>query len=194
MQTISRAAFNKKGLVMRKLVLATAIAAISTGAFANTDFSGHRVGIGASSLEFSDSLGSWNLGTGVKVEYGYDFNQIFGINVSYAWNQDDVYVPFYDETLDYKARTLKIDTDIGYAFDLGQGWIKPYGVVGLAFLGDEINTSNYGKITGNDSSVYLGAGVRGQLDMGLYADLRVDLPMYGDLDADYLSFTVGYKF
>ncbi len=179
---------------MKKLVLATAIAAISTGAFANTDFSGHRVGIGASNLKFSDSEGSWALGTGVKVEYGYDFNQIFGINVSYAWNQDDVDLPIYTETSDYKARTFKVDTDIGYAFDLGQAWIKPYGVLGLAFLSDEINTPKDGKFSGNDSSIYLGAGVRGQLDMGLYADLRVDLPMYGDLDADYLSFTVGYKF
>ncbi|MFH0262723.1 porin family protein [Vibrio barjaei] len=174
---------------MKKLFLATAIAATSTGAFANADFSGHRVGIGASNLKFAYSGASWDIGTGVKVEYGYDFNQIFGINASYTWNQNT-----FDEHLDYKARTLKVDTDIGYAFDVGQAWVKPYGVVGLAFVSDEANTTDLGKLTGNDTSVYLGVGVRAQLDMGLYADLRYDLPTFDVLEADYLSFTVGYKF
>ncbi|SEF85162.1 porin family protein [Vibrio hangzhouensis] len=179
---------------MKKLVLAVAISAMSASAFANTEFTGHRVGLGASGLEFSESGYNWDLGTGLKLEYGYDFNHIFGLNVSYAWNQDDVSLPDYIGNVDYRARTFKIDSDIGYAFELENLWLKPYGAIGLAYVNDEVETQNNGTFSGSESTLFLGLGVRAQLNMGLYADLRYDMPSFSGVDADYLSFTLGYRF
>ncbi|WP_234497224.1 porin family protein [Vibrio maritimus] len=172
---------------MKKVILAVAISSLSFGAIANSHYTGHRVGAGLSGLTLSESGFDLKMDTGFKLEYGYDINNIFGVNTSYAMNSKGAY------GVDYDFNTFKIDTDIGYTFDLGELWLKPYGAIGLAY-GNEKISDRSGSLSASDSSLFLGMGVRAQSKMGVYADLRYDMSSYDGFDADSLSFTVGYRF
>ncbi|NOH99134.1 porin family protein [Vibrio sp. 99-70-13A1] len=178
----------------------TAIIALITASstFANSHYQGHRVGLGFSSGELETTTVNnvtSDLGSGIKVEYGYDFNRIVGINVSLEQNKDDA--TFGNTTYKSELTNYKIDADIGYAFFLDGFNIKPYGVIGLAHIKhtDKVNTSRGSySYTTNDTSVLLGTGIRADLSMGLYTDLRFQFAILDDYDVNQMSLTVGYKF
>lgn len=183
---------------MKKTILASTLLALSFGAAAS-EYNGHRIGAGISNLTLSDNssfnVPDWKLGNGIKLEYGYDFNEIVGINVSYTNHSDDVSVPDIEHSVNYKSSSLKVDADIGYAFQLDGFAIKPYGAIGLTSTSEDLDTnSSWGNVYGGYSNLHVGMGVRAQLDMGMYADFRYDLGTYDDIDTDYVSFTVGYRF
>ncbi|RTZ15277.1 porin family protein [Vibrio aquaticus] len=185
-----------------KLAFTTLLTAslLSTTALANTFESQHRVGLGFSSTDMTDDFfgssytSDW--GNGIKLEYGYEFNQIVGLNVSYAKNKDSVSLQGASAELD--GTTFQIDADIGYKFMLDGFAIKPYGVIGLARYNEEISTNFMGTDSWNDTSFVLGAGVRADIGQHFYSDIRIDLTSYDDgfdtMDYDQFSFTVGYKF
>ncbi|MDG3087210.1 porin family protein [Vibrio hannami] len=179
---------------MKKLAVAV-LSTLSFSTIAMDDFSGHRAGIGYSSLDFSDLDATYDAGNGFKLEYGYDFNRILGLNVSYEKNSDKVSEYGFSSEID--GGSFKIDTDIGYAFQLDQFSVKPYGAIGFTRYKEEI-TLSYGDYSYsekyNDSAIHLGIGARAQFDAGVYADMRFDLTSIDSMDADYFSFTVGYKF
>ncbi len=91
---------------MKNTLIIAAISTLSFAAVANSDFQGHRVGAGISSLTMSDSSDSLKFDTGFKLEYGYDINDIFGVNASYSMNSKNAYI------VDYDFNTFKVDTDI----------------------------------------------------------------------------------
>lgn len=172
---------------MKKTLIIAAISSVSFGAIANTDFQGHRVGAGISGLTLSESGYDLKLDSGFKLEYGYDINHIFGVNASYSMNSKSGY------GVDYDYNTFKVDTDIGYVFDLGQLWLKPYGALGIAFANEKLSDHKE-SLSASDTNLLIGFGVRAQSQMGVYADLRYDMSSYDVLDTDSLSFTVGYRF
>ncbi|WP_192890010.1 porin family protein [Vibrio bathopelagicus] len=176
-----------------KMVALISITAASS-AYAQKDYSGHRIGFGivSSEVDHLDSdFSRSDLGSGLKLEYGYDINRIFGINISSDTSKDDNnFEGFEYET---KVSTIKVDSDIGYAFFLNKFDIKPYGAIGLARVEEKI-TVHSGSIKSNSTSLLLGTGVRANFNFGLYSDLRFNFIMMDDYDIDQLSLTVGYKF
>ncbi|MGV2986269.1 porin family protein [Vibrio sp. E150_011] len=172
---------------MKKILLATTISALSFTAFANSDYSGHRIGAGINNLSFSDSGYTYKMGTGFKLEYGYDFNRIVSANASYTMNSDS------DHGIDIDFNAFNIDTDIGYAFDLDNVWVKPYGAIGLSNANAKLSFAGMSD-SERETNLYLGIGVRAQFNMGLYTDLRANIGSHEGLDADHLSLTVGYRF
>lgn len=149
-------------------------------------FNGHRAGIGYSNTDISFFDRSFDWGDGVKLEYGYDFNHIAGINVSYQRNNDSAAGVKLD------ASAFKVDSDIGYTFELEGFNVKPYGAIGL--VRSNTDMTGYEKVNVKDTSILIGLGVRMSLDMGIYADLRFDAYNIEDVDTDQFSFTVGYMF
>ena len=98
-----------------KIALTTLISAslLSVPALANNFDSQHRVGIGYNKTQVADWLtdDTVDWGNGIKLEYGYEFNRIVGINVSYATNSDDENVGGIKAEIDgYK---FQVDADIG---------------------------------------------------------------------------------
>lgn len=156
---------------------------------AESAFNGHRLGAGINHVSFNESfLGlSQDLNTGFKIEYGYDITNIFGFNTSYSMNSKNIWAG------KYKLSSLKVDTDMGYAFDLDNVWIKPYGAIGLAFDREKYSHNN-GNIDGSMTNLFVGVGVRAQISLGIYADLRYDLNDYEGIDVDIISLTLGYRF
>ncbi|MEC7308143.1 porin family protein [Vibrio sp. BS-M-Sm-2] len=177
----------------------TLIAVASTSsAFAQQDFSGHRIGLGVTSSEI-DNLDSndsnSDLGNGLKLEYGYDINRIIGVNIAMDTSKDDESYAGYG--YDSKVSTFKLDSDIGYAFFLDGFSIKPYGAIGLARVEDKLTLKEPGNsmtLKNTETSLLLGTGVRANFDFGLYSDLRFNFIMMDDYDIEQLSLTVGYKF
>ncbi|MDD1795330.1 porin family protein, partial [Enterovibrio sp. ZSDZ42] len=167
---------------------------------AANDFSGHRVGIGFTTTDIENTQGErvdW--GSGFKLEYGYDINRIFGVNLSYSNTSDSVQYYFNSQRFgaDLSTNTFKFDADIGYTFQQNNFSIKPYGAVGFANYKDTLDIhfgdSNSSSRSYKESAPYFGIGVRGALTQGLYADLRLDYLM-DDAYTDQFSLTVGYKF
>ncbi|GAM62523.1 hypothetical protein JCM19232_1680 [Vibrio ishigakensis] len=64
------------------------IPAIAQDEVAEPKAQGHRIGLGFASTEEPDLEVSF--GKGLKLEYGYEFNNIVGINLSYAGFGEDV--------------------------------------------------------------------------------------------------------
>ena len=160
---------------------------VSASIFDDNEFSGHRVGGGYSNTDMIFNNHSLDYGDGIKLEYGYDINQIFGLNASYQNNNDSKY------GVDLNSSALKVDSDIGYTFQL-EGWsIKPYGAVGLARVNakESFGSDNYSY---KEMSLMGGMGARANFDMGLYTDLRYDFFNVDNQDVDQLSLTVGYRF
>lgn len=159
---------------------------LSAGAVASEN-SGHRIGLGFSKTDINGPGldGSW--GDGIKLEYGYDINRVFGINVSFSKHKDSGLGYSVDGT------TFKMDTDIGYKFDLEGFAVKPYLALGFASLEEDIK---FVGMEGVDSSstIFSGLGVRGDIGQHFYTDLRLDLPMFDDYEYDQVSLTFGYRF
>ncbi|EGR3213791.1 porin family protein, partial [Vibrio parahaemolyticus] len=157
------------------------------------DFSGHRIGGGFSATILSD--GSYDYGTGIKLEYGYDINRIVGINVSYEKNSD-TYGGYYS-SVELDGSTFKITSDIGYAFNFSKWSLKPYGTVGIAKYSEEgvIRSGTVGVNTEFDETdPIVGVGLRATFDFGLYADLRSEYIPVSDMELTQGSLTIGYKF
>ncbi|WP_412179177.1 outer membrane beta-barrel protein [Vibrio coralliilyticus] len=81
---------------------------LSAPVLANNE--GHRVGLGfnKTSIEQVSSPSIDYSASGFKLEYGYEFNHIVGVNISYNKGSGDL-LPFVDSD----NSTFKIDTDIG---------------------------------------------------------------------------------
>ncbi|MGF1719897.1 porin family protein [Vibrio kyushuensis] len=183
-----------------KTTLATIITAalLSTPALANTFESQHRVGLGYAStdLYFSDTDSSLDWGNGIKLEYGYEFNRMVGINTSYAQNNES-----FGYGIEMEGSSFKIDTDIGYKFLLDGFNIKPYGAIGLIRYSEKLSVPiGSTEVSGswNDTNVFIGTGVRAEIGQHFYTDIRFDFTYFNDgkddVDYDQFSWTVGYKF
>ncbi|MFM2589069.1 porin family protein [Vibrio sp. TBV020] len=178
-----------------KLVFITLLttSVLSAPVLANNE--GHRVGIGFNKTSIEQVLSpSIDYSTsGFKLEYGYEFNHIVGVNISYNKGSGD-FLPFIDSN----NSTFKIDTDIGYTFNFDGFSIKPYGVIGWAKFDEELSVVGENLGSWDDSSLFIGTGVRGTFNENFYADFRADfinLKDEGDdIFVDQFSFTVGYKF
>lgn len=185
-----------------KLAFTTLLTAslLSTTAIANTFESQHRIGLGYSSTEMTDDFFGYShssdWGNGIKLEYGYEFNQIVGINVSYSKNKDSLSTDNFTAEID--GTTFQIDSDIGYKFMLNGFAIKPYGSIGLARYNEKQSATFLGSDSWSDTNLILGAGVRADIGQHFYSDIRVDITSYNDgistMDYDKFSWTVGYKF
>ncbi|MDB1125960.1 porin family protein [Vibrio algarum] len=165
--------------------------------FANNFDSQHRVGLGFSKTKineyFTDSTVDW--GKGIKLEYGYEFNRLVGLNVAYTKNKDSE--SNYGVSSDIDGFNIKIDADIGYKFYLENLNIKPYGLIGLAHHNEENSLSwDGGKLneTYKDTSIVIGLGARAEFGAHIYTDMRVDYAIYDDADYDTFSWTIGYRF
>ncbi len=185
---------------MKLLKTVATIIALSTAtaAIANTDYSGHRVGLGFTSSEIdhlNSDFSNSDLGNGLKLEYGYDINRIVGVNISVDTSKYDE--NYWGIGYESKVSAFKVDSDIGYAFLLDGFSIKPYGAVGIAHVENKQTIKDpSGSMTLKDkeTSLLLGTGVRANFDFGLYSDLRFNFIMMDDYDIDQLSITFGYKF
>ncbi|WP_117235330.1 porin family protein [Vibrio maerlii] len=182
-----------------KIALTTLISAslLSVPALANNFDSQHRVGIGYSKTQvadwLSDSTVDW--GNGIKLEYGYEFNHIVGINVAYATNSDDETVDGLKADID--GSKFQVDADIGYKFDLDGFSIKPYGLIGLARHSEDISLIFAGDketVSFNDTSIIVGIGGRAEFGRHVYTDMRFEFASYDGADYDTFSWTVGYRF
>ncbi|MEH6454082.1 MAG: porin family protein [Psychromonas sp.] len=161
---------------------------LSSFSFAAEDVSGHRVGAGYNKVKdvtYSDY--SYTRGTGIQLEYGYDINKVFGLNVAFATHNENA------AGLDLDGFSFKLNSDIGYTFVFDSFSIKPYGAIGLINLHEEYS---YGSLdySGSESSLTLGIGTRAVINKHFYADIRYDITALEHVDLDILSFTVGYKF
>lgn len=185
---------------MKLSKLAATIIALSTttAAYANTDYSGQRVGLGFTSSEvdhLDSDYSNSDLGNGLKLEYGYDINRIIGVNISMDTSKDDNNTNGFG--YDSKVSAFKVDADIGYAFLLDGFNVKPYGAIGVARVEEELTLIAPGErltFKNKETSLLLGTGVRANFDFGLYSDLRFNFIMMDDYDIDQLSITFGYKF
>ncbi|OIQ25725.1 porin family protein [uncultured Vibrio sp.] len=170
-----------------------ALSLISTPVLASS-LEGHRIGLGfnKTNVEEVDLRGNEYSSNGLKLEYGYDFNNIVGMNVSYSKGSGDYFIS------DFDARTFKLDADIGYAFDLNEFMIKPYGVIGYASHKEDFSFLGQNAGEWKDSNVFLGMGARLYVGNHFYSDLRFDFINLDDAGddnfVDQISLTVGYKF
>lgn len=159
------------------------------------DIKGHRIGAGYNNTKIEDALyGDDYKVSGLKLEYGYEFSPIVGLNVSYTKGKETFYEYFESDT-----STLKIDADIGYTFQLDNHiTLKPYAAVGLARFNEKLNALSYPIHSWSDNALFIGFGTRATFAEHFYADLRLD---YMNLDddgydifVDQFSLTFGYKF
>ncbi|OBT14766.1 hypothetical protein A9264_13370 [Vibrio sp. UCD-FRSSP16_10] len=175
-------------------LLTVGVMSFSASSFAhdNTDFSGFRIGGGYSTTHLltaqDDHIETGHYGDGFKVEAGYDFNHIVGINLAYQENNG---------SNNLSGSTWKLDTDIGYAFDFSQWQLKPYAAVGIASYKEDYTINNR-NLSNDDTSILLGAGVRFTLEGGFYANFKQDFMLLKDRTEDVsmgqTSLTFGYQF
>jgi hypothetical protein len=185
------------------------------------EYAGHRIGAGLVSgaelitnLEFDKDYG-WEPTHpqhvkhidplhGFKIEYGYDFNRIVALNVSYINLSHDVQDfhtvgmgPFeYYKSSQANLGTLSIDAEVGYAFALGKFDLKPYAAAGIGFT--QGSSATYVETTAkkkyqhdrmNEATTYLALGARLNTPIGLYVDARTGGPI-----GNTFTITTGYKF
>ncbi|NKF49233.1 porin family protein [Shewanella sp. WXL01] len=151
-----------------------------------------RVGLGYSSTSTSEWLTkSDKWGDGIRLEYGYELNEIFGINLSYSKNSDTIFSNDY--TTDIDGYNIKLDSDIGYKFYVNGVALKPYGSIGVARQSETISSNNT-DYSFNEMGFVAGAGLRVDINEHLYSDFRFDLSHYNNNDYDTISWTVGYQF
>lgn len=178
-------------------MLASCILLITTPVIAKETYQGHRIGLGYSSGEetFLNS-DKYDAGDGLRLEYGYDFNHIIGLNLSVSKNKITEGIPGLI-SIDYDSTNYQIDTDIGYAFQFEGVSVKPYGLLGFSKY-KEKQTLNFidspVSETYKDSAVVVGFGVRTTFLENVYADLRTQYLILEDSDLRQISLTVGYKF
>ncbi len=172
---------------------------LSSFAFTSTaadDYSGHRIGVGISdTITFYDSDLYYG-DTGLHLEYGYDINRIVGLNVMRDTSDLTRGIRKWDSQ-STESITWKVGADIGYAFDFS-GWdLKPYGALGVQHSSTAITYENSGSDDYNNTTPYIGFGVRANLDMGIYFDITASGFYVKDpdwVDIGQSSLTIGYKF
>ncbi|USD62307.1 porin family protein [Vibrio sp. SCSIO 43140] len=184
---------------MKKQTLAlTLILGLTSGAaFAKDDYSGFRVGVGAVSGQKSaiDADAKVSKPT-AKIEAGYDFNRVFSVNGSITDQRG--------ETGSYKMKgnEAKLEGEVGYAFNVGQGWdIKPYVAAGVAHSNGAIEIAGESdRVRGTTLST--AAGVRLTTPIGIYVDGRVQKNQLSKqqkresrfTDSSQAAVSVGFKF
>ena len=153
--------------------------------FSEPDFSGFRLGGGYSSASVKEDDIETSEG-GIKIEAGYDINQIVGLNFSYETVDESP----GDITSDSGAAT-KLGVDLGYAFYSKNAFIKPY----ISLGGVSYTEGDY-----DESSLYGGAGVRYQYHH-FYVDLGISAYYLDSDESDtdnnrfsQTAITIGYKF
>ncbi|GEM78593.1 porin family protein [Vibrio superstes] len=201
---------------MKKILLASTLVLLSAPSFAANDSSGFRVG-GGFGTDFgnhqprkSSGRHSVEADPTVVLEAGYDFNDIFAINVKGSATGNKIYGNSRrSRGKSYNLGTtydLAVEAEAGYTFKLDRSTsIKPYLAVGA--VGYDKDTTEYFQLEdGNDKNAIKARGalgVRMTLDNGIYVDGRVQAtdfsPKSGDFDAKYDLLTqglvtVGYKF
>ena len=170
---------------MKKITLGMSalVALFSTASVLADDFSGSRIGIGYSKTSIEDEQDVSESGKGIKVEYGYDFNRVIALDVSYETANDS-----FDNITDAEGSTVKVAADIGYAFYSEKVFFRPYGKVGFV---------SYSEGDYEEQSAFIGLGLRYQY-IDVYADLGVDTFILDNNGEDYTfvetAFTIGYKF
>lgn len=127
---------------MKKALLITAaLATLSTSAVSaekkQADFSGSRFGIGFSNSVEGINGSIYDAGQGLHLEYGYDFNKIVGLNLSYDTTDLQAYIG------DIDSKTFKIGADIGYAFIFSSWALKPYASIGYSSVTANLKSQSY---------------------------------------------------
>ncbi|AIW16698.1 porin family protein [Vibrio tubiashii] len=190
---------------MKKLILASTLAVISASSFAASDHAGFRVGggLGTDVGKYQLKQGKVEADPSVVIDAGYDFNEIFALNVRGAATG---FKDYHNSKGGNKAGTayeLAVEAEAGYTFDLNSGAsIKPYAAFGAVRY-----DSKASKVFFNEEKVVKGRGALGArmvLDNGVYIDGRIQATDSTDKDikfkgkgSDMLTqglVTVGYKF
>ncbi|GAB7220707.1 porin family protein [Vibrio comitans] len=201
---------------MKKILLASTLVLLSAPSFAANDSSGFRVGGGFGTDFGNHQLRESRRGPSVEadptvvLEAGYDFNDIFAINVKGSATGNKIYGNSRrDRGKSYNLGTtydLAVEAEAGYTFKLDRSTsIKPYLAVGA--VGYDKDTTEYFQFEDDKDKNGIKArgalGVRMTLGNGVYVDGRVQAtdfsPKGGDFNAkdDLLTqglLTVGYKF
>ena len=158
----------------KKIIKILAVIAVifSTSALADDGF---RFGLGVSGIA-SDS-GDYESDTTVKVEAGYDFNQIVGLHTSYEQ------VDGNNIGLNFDGGSFKVGLDVGYKIQLGIIDLKPYAKAGINFTSFSID-NGFDTYTNNESTAYYGVGARGSFMM-FYMDIAAESTdtVWGDKDS-----------
>ena len=180
------------------LALALILGLTSGAAFAKDDYSGFRVGVGAVSGQKSaiDAHAKVSKPT-AKIEAGYDFNRVFSVNGSITDQRG--------ETGSYKMKgnEAKLEGEVGYAFNVGQGWdIKPYVAAGVAHSNGTIEICKVNQTEYVVRHYQRAAGVRLTTPIGIYVDGRVQKNQLSKqqkresrfTDSSQAAVSVGFKF
>ena len=186
---------------MKKLLLSMLLCGILSATSVLADaFTGPRIGVGISDTSMTyegDDYELWryDYGRGFKLEYGYDFNQMIGIGISYETNDDTI------EGGELQGQATKLSFDLGAAFPIRNAFpihytfLKPYAKLGLMYYSEE--SSRWGEF--DDDNIFVGFGGRFQSNH-FYADLSLDYYLfddefaYLDIGLTQTALTVGYKF
>ncbi|WP_353499732.1 outer membrane beta-barrel protein [Vibrio sp. CB1-14] len=209
---------------MKKALIVMCVAGMSSIAMADTEYSGFRVGPGATMGQATELGG---LGAQPRLELGYDVNRVFSVNGyvqglkgktqgEYAF---DAAEPYMGQVLppvvgaaeaEVDGWRAGIEAEVGYAFDLGVVDIKPYVAVGVATQGgdfevnhmsntmpsDNLDTLGSEKLSGSTVTAAIGARVNTAL--GIYVDTRLERAPFRSRgiikDQTQGSLSLGYKF
>ncbi|MEX0334980.1 porin family protein [Vibrio tubiashii] len=194
---------------MKKLILASTLAVISASSFAASDHSGFRVGaglgtdIGKYQLRDLGESGKVEADPSVVLEAGYDFNEIFAVNVRGAGTGFKDYQNSRSGNKAGTAYELAIEAEAGYTFDLDAGMsVKPYAALGAVRYDKDTNKTFFKEEKAVKGRGAL--GVRMVMDNGVYVDGRIQATDSTDTHtkfkgngSDMLTqglLTVGYKF
>lgn len=162
-------------------LLAAVVMISSTAVYADDGF---RIGIGVSGIA-ADS-GDYETNTSIKVEAGYDFNQIVGLHASYEKLDGEYALNNFD------GGAFKVGLDIGYKIQLSIFDLKPYAKIGVNFI--DISSGDLSNLIDDGASPYYGVGVRGSIAL-FYVDLSAELVDTGWGDSESTgSLTIGMVF
>ncbi|MCL9775274.1 outer membrane beta-barrel protein [Vibrio methylphosphonaticus] len=167
---------------MKKVLLVALMVGCSSMVHASNDYTGFRIGAGATTGMKVDTIGT--LKAQPKIEFGYDFNRIFSINTSLMkfqgeHNQYSSGVYSGGNTDGYDAR---LEGEVGYAFNLGGSWdLKPYVAIGGAHVSGSRELYNTGPIAVPTNSNHEGTGIHKESFSGNYltsaAGIRLTAPL-----------------
>ncbi|GAM59794.1 hypothetical protein JCM19231_2079 [Vibrio ishigakensis] len=171
------------------------------------DHSGLRVGAGLASdmgmFKIEDKITGYDSDPSVIVDLGYDFNDVFAINITgastgFKWDRGKQ-KPKYIDT----AYEVAVAGEVGYTKVTERGFtIKPYLALGGVYYNKQANLLFTGSDGGSDVRARGTIGLRVAIDNTLYLDSRIqatNVAYDGKLSGkeDLLTqglVTVGYKF